>query len=376
MADVEVLRKQGYEVVVVRESKQRSMLQSGTALFGSTPLQVAYAHSTRFLQAAYQLCAQRHFDVIHVEHLRGIASIGELAQRFPLVWDAVDCISALFRQTATSGHSIPLRMLATFEYKRTQRYEAKMIERLTHIITISEHDRQAMLNLLHHAGSHDGVHAHIDVVSSGVDLEYFHPTQQEKRPYNIVFSGKMSYHANVAAALYLYNEIMPLIWKQNPQVTLTLVGSKPPSSLQRLAVDPRVTVTGYVDDLRPYVRQAQIMVSPTVYSAGLQNKVLEAMALGTATVVAPQSTKALSTVNGRDLLVAETAQEFADATLNLLNNSDMRENICRNGRSYVELHHNWQTMTERLVDMYEQAITTHRNSNSLASHSSKPLSLV
>ncbi len=378
MADIGVLQKQGFEVVAVRESRQRSMLHSGIALFGSSPLQVAYARSTRFLQAAYHLCAQRTFDVIHVEHLRGIASVSDLAQSFPLVWDAVDCISALFQQTATSGHSLPLRVTAALEYKRTQRYEAKMLQQLPHIITISEHDRRTMLALQHNSSmsdSYNETNTNIDVVSSGVDLEYFHPMQQEKHPYNIVFSGKMSYHANIAAALYLYNEIMPLIWKQNSQVTLTLVGSKPPTSLQRLAIDPRVKVTGYVDDIRPYVRQAQVMVSPTVYSVGLQNKVLEAMALGTATVVATQSTKALSAVDGRDLLAAASAQEFADAVLNLLNNSDMRENISRNGRSYVEQYHNWQTMTERLVNVYEQAIETHRNSSSLPSNPSEEIAM-
>lgn len=366
LADVEALQKQGYEVVVVRESRQQSMLRSGTALLGSSPLQVAYAKSERFLQVAQQLCVQRTFDVIHVEHLRGIASVEQLASNYPLVWDAVDCISLLFQQTAKYGHSLPIRAMATLEHKRTQRYETAMLKHLPYIVTISERDRQAMLNLYHaqmdtvkRVG--EDVDVSIDVVSSGVDLAYFYPVEQELSPYNIVFSGKMSYHANVAAALYLYNEIMPLVWKQQPEVTLTLVGSNPPKSLQRLVNDPRVNVTGYVDDIRPYVRNAQVMVSPMVYSVGLQNKVLEAMALGTPAIVAAQSAQALKALHGSDFLVAHSTQEFAEATLLLLNDPELRKKISQNGRHYVEQNHNWSVAAEQLVSVYQQAIAKKNN---------------
>lgn len=368
LADVEVLQKQGYEVIVVRESRKRSMLNSGVALLNSSPLQVAYAFSKHFLQMAYTLCEQRMFDVIHVEHLRGIASVGELARHYPLVWDAVDCISLLFQQTALSGHSVPLRMMAALEYKRTKKYEAQILHSLPYVVTIADRDRQALLNL--HTASvnpidvNSSTDVHIDVVPSGVDLEYFHPLRQERRPHNIIFFGKMSYHANVAAALYLYHKIMPLVWSQQPDVTLTLVGSKPPRALQRLANDPRVKVTGYVEDLRPYIREAQVMLSPTVYSVGLQNKVLESMALGTPTVVAFESAKSLSATHGQDLLVAKSIQEFVEYTLLLLNDSALHEKISQNGRQYVETYHDWHVITEQLIAIYQQSISTFANNHS------------
>ncbi len=366
LTDAEALQQQGYEVITVRESQRQSVLRSGMALFGSHPLQVAYAKSERFLQVARHLCAQRSFDVIHVEHLRGIASVGELAQNYPLVWDAVDCISLLFQQTAKAGHSLPVRTMASLEYRRTQHYEAAMVKQLPHVVTISERDRQALLDLYNirpYMTKQNDKHSCIDiyVVPSGVDLAYFHPVKQKRSPYNIVFSGKMSYHANVATALYLYNEIMPLVWKQQPQATLTLVGSKPPKSLQRLASDARVNVTGYVDDIRPYIQMAQVMMSPMVYSVGLQNKVLEAMALGTPTVVAAQSAKALKALHGSDLLVANSAREFAEATLLLLSEPALHKKISSNGRSYVEQHHDWRVATEQLVAVYQQAIASQPN---------------
>ena len=361
LADAEALQRQGYEVIAVHEFHHKALLRCGMALFGSHPLQVAYANSERFLQAARHLCTQRSFDVIHVEHLRGIASVSELAQKYPLVWDAVDCISLLFQQTAKAGHSLPVRTMASLEYKRTQQYEAALLKQLRHVVTISERDRQALLDLRYlqapviEMNDKDRTGS-IHVIPSGVDIEYFHPVKQKRIPYNIVFSGKMSYHANVAAALYLYNDIMPLVWEHQPQATLTLVGSKPPQALQCLANDSRVNVTGYVDDIRPHVQMAQVMVSPMVYSVGLQNKVLEAMALGTPTVVTAASAKALKALPGTDILLAHSAQEFADAILLLFNNPELHEKMSRNGQHYVKQHHDWHVATEQLVSVYQQSI--------------------
>src|SRR5207302_10340666 len=139
--------------------------------------------------------------------------------------------------------------------------------------------------------------------------------------------------ANVATALYLYQQVMPLIWQQQPEATLTIVGSNPPKVLQALTSDPRVEVTGYVDDLRSYVGQAEIMLSPMVYSVGIQNKVLEAMALGTPVIVATKAAAALDVLPGQDLLVAGSAQEFAEAALRLMNEPELRTSLSEHGRN-------------------------------------------
>lgn len=361
-ADVETLQKQGYEVVAVQESKKQATLRGGLALFGSLPLQVAYGRSWRFTQAVQELWAQRSFDVVHVEHLRGIASVGPLAPTHPLVWDAVDCISLLCKQTMSVGPTLSIRTVARLEYKRTQRYEANMLNMLRHVVVTSERDRQAMIGLrrIHNGdllSSDDELATGITVLPNGVDLNYFHPMHEPRRRLNLVFSGKMSYHANIATALYLCQQIMPLIWQQRPEATLTIVGNKPPKVIQNLASDPRVEVTGYVEDMRRYVGRAEVMLSPMVYSVGIQNKVLEAMALGTPVVVTAQAAEALDAIPGRDLLVAESAREFASAALRLLDNADFRAALSHNGCAYVEQKHNWQDASERLVAIYQHAIS-------------------
>ena len=203
----------------------------------------------------------------------------------------------------------------------------------------------------------------LSVLPNGVDLAYFSPVPTQRRSHNIVFSGKMSYHANIATALYLHKQIMPLIWDQLPDASLTIVGNKPPQSILKLAQDPRVEVTGYVDDLRPSIRRADVVLSPMVYSVGIQNKVLEAMALGTPVVVAAQAVAALGAHPGQDLLVAETAPEFARAALRVMEDAQLQSSLSQYGREYVEQHHNWQVVTERLVNVYEQAIADFARGN-------------
>jgi glycosyltransferase involved in cell wall biosynthesis len=224
------------------------------------------------------------------------------------------------------------------------------------VLAISEGDRQALAILGRRYTNDVTPSACIDVVPNGVDLDYFTPTLESYQPYSMVFSGKMSYHANSAAVHYLCEQIMPLIWKELPKVTLTIVGSKPPKSVQALQSDARISVTGYVDDIRPYIRCAHVMISPLVYSVGMQNKVVEAMALGTPTVISDQSAAALSVRSGYDTLVATNARSFAEKALDLMTNSSLREAISVQGRRYVEKQHDWRHITDRLVDIYLSVI--------------------
>jgi len=254
-----------------------------------------------------------------------------------------------------------VRTVASLEYQRTRRYEASLLGRLRRTVVTSERDRQALLKLLEDAnGGNEEREAGIEVLPNGVDLEYFRPTHQLGRPFNVVFLGKMSYHANVAAALYLGRQIMPIVWRHQPEATLTIVGSNPPKAVRGLEIDSRVEVTGYVDDVRPFVQRSAVMLCPMIYSVGIQNKVLEAMAMGTPVVVAAQAAASLQAIPGRDVLVAHAAQEFAESALSVMHDAALRAALSWRGRQYVERHHDWSAVTERLVDIYRQAITDKR----------------
>jgi glycosyltransferase involved in cell wall biosynthesis len=319
------------------------------------------------LQAAYcwqpQLLAQIEWDalqadVIHVEHLRGarygLAIRAELARRrhsIPVVWDSVDCISLLFRQASAQSESGFGRWVTRFELARTERYEGWLLDKFNHIVITSPHDREALLNLLPKGRSV----APVTIVPNGVDTAYFKPNPQVARqPATLVFSGKMSYHANVTAALHLVDDIMPHVWAKRPDVRVMIVGKDPSPKLCTLARQhgPRVEVTGTVADIRPYLWEATIAVAPIIYGAGIQNKVLEAMACATPVVATPHAIGALKAQPGRDVLIAREPGAFAGAILELLANPQRQNEVGQAGLRYVETHHSWNKVAAQLETVY------------------------
>jgi glycosyltransferase involved in cell wall biosynthesis len=221
------------------------------------------------------------------------------------------------------------------------------------MLVTSAIDRQAFIDL--HDGSKPNLP--ISLLPNGVDLKYFRPVPEDQLETDtLVISGKMSYHANVTMVAYLFNEIMPLIWQKRPDVKVWVVGKDPGKNIQRLESHPGVTVTGTVADIRPYLQRAAVAVSPIQYGAGIQNKVLEAMACGTAVVCTSLAVSAIQANAGTDLLVADQPEAFADAVLSLLENAAKRRQVAASGRSYVETNHDWGQIAERLLSIYMETI--------------------
>ena len=241
---------------------------------------------------------------------------------------------------------------------RTRRYEAWLAGQFDQALVTSSVDKAAFERLAAASSELSGAPPpqRIAVLPNGVDLEYFQPGPWPRPTKGLVFSGKMSYHANVTAALYLARTIMPLIWDSRPQTTLTIVGHNPPAVVRDLAADARIVVTGSVADVRPYLQQAAVAVAPMPYGAGIQNKVLEAMACATPVVATPQATAALQTVAGEHLLLAASAQECAQAVQRLLVDPQLQERVGRAGRRYVEERHDWTDIVVGLEGVYAAAM--------------------
>jgi glycosyltransferase involved in cell wall biosynthesis len=144
-------------------------------------------------------------------------------------------------------------------------------------------------------------------------------------------------------------------------VRLNIVGKDPPAEIRELADQQRVFVTGTVDDIRPYLQKATLAVAPLTYGAGIQNKVLEAMACATPVICTPQAGSALMAVPGKEIIIAETNEEMAQTIIELLDNPKLLEQIGRSGRDYVERHHQWGDITSSLLQIYDHAISFHKN---------------
>jgi len=348
---LESLRRWCRSVQTVPLARWQTLWNGLCALPSQTPFQAAYSRSPQMSALIQRTVAEADFDVVHVEHLRG-AELSQAVSDIPIVFDSVDSITLLFEQTRRAGPTWRSRLMANLDLARTRRYESDLLQRYARVLVTSPQDGESLLRL----STRRDLNGRLVVLPNGVDLSYFLPQDVSRDRATLVFTGKMSYHANLAAALDLVDQIMPRVWAFRSDARLIIAGKDPPRELLARTADPRITVTGTVPDLRPYLAQATVAVSPIRYGAGIQLKLLESMAMATPVVTTPQATAALQVRPGRDLLVADTPQAYAEAVIALLADEGLCQQVGQAGRHYVETHHDWSRIAGRLEGVYHDAI--------------------
>ena len=366
IAALEELKSFGIRIVATHLTRARALWNSLRALPGRVPLQACYSWEPALAAHWAQAVRDSNFDILHVEHLRG-ARYGlhirnVLANASPrIVWDSVDCISGLFSRASTQSVSAGHRLITRIEYPRTRAYEAKLIRTFDETIVVSETERRSLMDLPTDM-PHPNPESHIHIVPTGVDVDYFARAQKAHDANTIVFTGKMSYHANIAAAHFLLNDIMPRVWAHEPDAQVLIVGADPPAALKRTAAarHDRVTVTDTVPDVRPYLEHATVAAAPIVYGAGIQVKILEALAMQTPVVTTDTAAAALNAQSERDMLVAADADEFAKQILRVLHTPALQAALKQNGRAFVEKFFSIQACTDKLCRVYDQTVHTHK----------------
>ncbi len=377
---------EGIEILAAPFSKAGALANCISAIPGDIPFQSVYSWNSGLAQEVLEKLtgAGEPFDAIHVEHLRGARyglwlkqQLAGAHRAIPIVWDSVDCISHLFKQAAHHSASAFGRIASRIELRRTERYEPWLVEQFDRTLVTSEQDKKELEQLTNAEGRRtedrqepassvarhsSSVGSGIEILRNGVDLDYFHPLQLDRAKQTLVLSGKMSYHANVTAARYLLEEIMPHVWREAPEAHVEIVGANPTRQVMDLAGrhGERVSVTGEVADLRPHLARAALAVAPIVYGAGVQNKVLEAMAMATPVVATPQAVSALAVQDGEEVLIGGNASDFAEQVTRLLGNRLLRRSLAECGREYVETRHDWRRAAEQLENVYLALVEKRR----------------
>jgi sugar transferase (PEP-CTERM/EpsH1 system associated) len=312
--------------------------------------------STAFRQALGATLQGIPMDVLQVEGLE-MAPHGLWSQTLPgaprLVFDAHNAEFLLQQRIFQADVCQPPRWLGALysliQWQRLRRYEALVCRRAERVIACSPADADALARLV------PGLHA--AVVPNGVDPQSYRAggvTPASLGKQALVFTGKMDFRPNVDAILWFCAQVLPRIRQTAPQAHLYVVGKNPHPRLACLATQPGVTLTGYVEDVRPYIAAAEVYVVPLLTGGGTRLKVLEAMAMGKALVSTTLGCEGIPAVSGRDLVVADSAADLATQVLALLGNAARREQLGRAARAFVEQHFDWQTVTAPLEEVYER----------------------
>lgn len=330
----EVLKDFTDDVYFFRIRKPGIYWKLALALFSATPFQVAYFYRNRIQRKINRLIALHRPDHIFCQLIRTAAYARHLD--IDKTIDYQDVFSAgLQRRIKISPWY--LKPLLKAEYKRVLRYEAIVFDQFDKKAIISIPDREK----IQHPGNNE-----IVVIPNGVDTDFFRPEKKEKT-FDIVFTGNMAYPPNVNGAEYLVKRIMPIVWEQNPDTRLVIAGASPAARVRELS-SGKVTITGWVEDIREYYTSSRIFVAPMQIGTGLQNKVLEAMAMQLPCISSPLANKALNASEGTEILIGRNAADYAQHILSLLSDPGLRKELGQNGYKFVLQRFNWESTTSEL----------------------------
>jgi sugar transferase (PEP-CTERM/EpsH1 system associated) len=310
------------------------------------PYAVGKYRSRAFARRLVELLGTRRFDLIVCDFLPPAVNLPRnLPCRSVLFTHNVE--SEIWRRHVETRSGAVARYLYERQHRRMLRYERETLARFDGVLAVSDVDRQTFARLYP-----DAIGRPVHVVPTGVDTEYFTPADPASPPNgrSIVFTGSMDWLPNEDAMVFFCREMLPLIRREEPDVTLSIVGRTPTPAVRALAGEHGVIVTGRVDDVRPYVREAAVYVVPLRIGGGTRLKIFEAMAMGKAVVSTGVGAEGLPVAHGEHVLLADEPQTFSRAVVRLLRDVGRRRQLEDAARALVLERYDWSAVAGELED--------------------------
>jgi sugar transferase (PEP-CTERM/EpsH1 system associated) len=306
-----------------------------------------------------ELCTSSYFDAIHVEGIE-MVPYGLMALKLdPMAWMTYDAHNAeymLQRRAFTTdiphAGSFVRGVYSLNQWWHLRRYESFLAQMCKHVITVSPADQAALARLSLH------IRERLTLLPNGVDLDYWAPEEVAPEAMmvaeSLVFDGTMDFRPNVDAVKWFAREVWPLVRKDHPEAGFYIVGRNPVPEVRSLADVQGITVTGPVDDMRPWVAGASVYVVPMRIGGGVRLKVLQAMAMGKAIVTTPMGAEGIGARPGVDMLLARTPAEFAASVQHLLDDPDLRRSLGESARELVATRYAWNNLLPTLDTIYKR----------------------
>lgn len=257
------------------------------------------------------------------------------------IWDVADSLYLTLRRKIQVNKLGPKALLYA---QKLFNYEDEIIKKYDKTVFVSASDAEV----------HGKIKKRTVLVPNGVDLDYFSALTITEDYPSVVFTGHMSFNPNVEAVLYFVKEILPLVREKFTALKFYIVGAEPNNEIMSLNGKDGIIVTGFVDDVRSYLAKASVFVSPMVNGSGIKNKILQAMAMRKPIISTTLGVEAIKYKADRDVIIADTPQEFAARLIQLLENKEKRDAIAGNGRQLVEKEYSWDMAVDRYEALYKE----------------------
>ncbi|GGD69070.1 TIGR03087 family PEP-CTERM/XrtA system glycosyltransferase [Lacimicrobium alkaliphilum] len=334
------------EVLLVRLHPLRGKIKGLSGMLFGKPISLPYFHSSRIQQWVKQIIDSAEIKKGFV-YSSAMAQYIEDVQLDKRVADFVDVDSDKWRQYANNTANPLLKLVYNWESRTLASYEKKITTEFDAVTLVSEDEAAFFREQLP-----AGLATKVDAFPNGVDGEFFNPDTSGPRPIEaqyLVFTGAMDYWANVDAVLWFVEHVWPVIHKQHPAMKFAIVGGNPVDKVKALARLDNILVTGRVEDIRPYIKHAQLAVAPLRIARGIQNKVLEAMAMEQAVVMTSMAAEGIRLPANQQPLVSDEADLFAGICLEMLAQPEKMAALGHENREWIAHHYQWQAVVEKLA---------------------------
>ena len=339
-----------HQLTVARVHPKMARLRALRFLLTQQPLTVPYFYSAELQAEVQRALLRRSYDRIFV-YCSAMAQYVESAGQIPMVTDLVDVDSDKWTQYATFTR-FPLSAIYRREGRCLEAYERRVCAKSSCVVVTTEREAKLVRQI--------SPATHVQVVPNGVDTAYFDPAvvPPDRTVPTVIFTGDMSYFPNQEAVNYFARKVLPLIRGSHPEARFLIVGRNPSRDVLQLQRIHGVEVTGFVPDVRNYLAKAHVAVAPFTIAAGIQNKILEAMAYGLPVVATSRTAQGLLPSVADMVDTGDTAEEMASKIVRLLRDLDLARRKGVEGRRRVAGEYRWEQSLDRLLQLLENPAVT------------------
>ena len=342
------------EAVLRRSDKSRLLRNLNIVtnpFFLSRPFHAVNYYSRKFEKILQRLVDSKKFDIVQIGFLHMAQYIRSIPSEIPVLLDTNNAEHLIIHRYFEAEKNLLKKFYLLYQREKLKGYEKKMCRRFDRCLTVSEKDKEELAFVCDEK-------AFFSVIPNGVDVEYYTPRFfQDGYCTDLIHHGTMSGYMNVDAIIYFYEDILPYIRREIPDVKLTIAGANPDKKLLNLAnIDKNVVVTGAVDDMRPYVAGSKVVIVPLRIGGGTRLKIPEAMAQGRPVVSTSVGCEGLEVTPDKDIIVADDPKEFANRTVELLKDEGLRLRIGLNGRKLAETKYDWKIIVKELYSVYQEVV--------------------
>jgi len=349
---ISAFEKMYKQVVAIPRDSAYTVTKVLRGLLGKTPLPLLNYTTSPMKRALENFLSQEDFDIIQVEsiHLMSYLPIVRKARKRPVVvcdWHNIE--SELMQRYSQREPGRLRRAYASRTARLMSEFEKRALRDFDAHITVSQRDAERLRTI-----SPD---ARIFVIENGVDIDFYSDLgANDESLRRLVFVGSMDYHANIDAAVNFAREVWPQVRERQPKLIFTIVGKDPAPEVRGLAQIHGIEVTGTVDDVRPFYRDASVSVVPLKVGGGSRLKILEAMAAGVPVVSTTLGAEGLEVHHDENILIADTNEQLVAAITSVIENKTRRDHLSAAGRALVSSRYDWSSLGTALHNVYEKLL--------------------